>query len=211
MDSESLHLGQLTNGNQNQRYAACEELRVASAISQEAMNALEEASYDPDPLIADAAKRALATQEQKPAPLAQGAVAGSQPQVIQSASISPSQPLTFRDAMDPIRLYNPTRPAGRLLFLWGWLVHSTILLVTWLILVSLINSDEETQKVLGYLGLIGYVVAEVFMVLRRLRDLGKSGLTILLGLIPIVNSIFVLYLIFTPGVARSAEAERRDP
>ena len=49
----------LESTNANIRYEACEELRVAKAISKQANDALEKATNDPDPLVADAAQRAL--------------------------------------------------------------------------------------------------------------------------------------------------------
>jgi hypothetical protein len=41
------------------RYEACEDLRVAKTLSVDANRALQTALYDPDPSVAEAAKRAL--------------------------------------------------------------------------------------------------------------------------------------------------------
>lgn len=54
---------QLQSDNPNKRYEACEELRVASSITDEAMSALLESSRDPDPNVADAAQMALKIQK----------------------------------------------------------------------------------------------------------------------------------------------------
>jgi len=57
----------LQTGNRNARYEACEELRVADTITEEALQVLERASQDPDSGVADAARRALHTHR-PPAP-----------------------------------------------------------------------------------------------------------------------------------------------
>jgi len=50
------------------RYEACEELRVAPVIPPEALSALRAMTNDPDPGVADAARRALATHSPPPPP-----------------------------------------------------------------------------------------------------------------------------------------------
>ena len=52
----------------NKRYDACEELRVMPRIPQDAKAALQGAMKDPDPLVADAATRALQLHAGPPAP-----------------------------------------------------------------------------------------------------------------------------------------------
>ena len=59
----------LTSHRAGTRYDACEELRVAPAIPQEAMSALRAAANDPDPGVADAARRALAAHSPPPPPV----------------------------------------------------------------------------------------------------------------------------------------------
>jgi len=60
------HIEKLVNNLQspksNTRYEACEHLRVAPAITPEAIRALQTAVYDQDESVAEAAKRALAVQ-----------------------------------------------------------------------------------------------------------------------------------------------------
>ena len=48
----------LNSPNKNTRYEACEELRVTARLPDSALAALESATQDPDPLVADAARRA---------------------------------------------------------------------------------------------------------------------------------------------------------
>lgn len=51
---------QLQSENPNKRFEACEELRVAPSITDEALDALRELRNDPNDDVADAAQRALA-------------------------------------------------------------------------------------------------------------------------------------------------------
>jgi hypothetical protein len=70
MDSINFQIERLKSPDKNVRYDACEELRVALVITQEALDALEQATHDLDPDVADAAKRALTfhTQVDHPVP-----------------------------------------------------------------------------------------------------------------------------------------------
>lgn len=59
-------------------------------------------------------------------------------------------------------------------------------------------------KNLGALGLVLYLLAAIFTVsaaIRRLHDINKSGWIALLLLIPLVNLILMLFLIFKKGSA----------
>ena len=49
----------LHDPNPNKRYEACEELRVSPSLPNEALEALRKTTQDENPLVADAAKRAL--------------------------------------------------------------------------------------------------------------------------------------------------------
>lgn len=53
-------LDMLKSPKASKRYEACEELRVAASLSLEAINALKNATADPDPEVAEAAAKALA-------------------------------------------------------------------------------------------------------------------------------------------------------
>jgi hypothetical protein len=59
-------LERLKSPNKDTRYEACEELRVAESLSEEAFTALEFAAKDEDALVADAARRALLIQRLPP-------------------------------------------------------------------------------------------------------------------------------------------------
>lgn len=71
-------------------------------------------------------------------------------------------------------------------------------------LLSLIGLPVEVLSGIGILiGVVLYIVAIVQIVrwvaLRRLHDLGLSGWMLLLMLVPLVNFIFGLYMIFAPS------------
>ena len=112
---------------------------------------------------------------------------------------------SFRDWVDPFRLYNPRVPAGRLMYLWGGSIYPLV----WVVILGVAATIAEA--VLGYYDetpildclmaptYLGALVMGVLMTLRRLRDLGRSGWMILLAVVPFASFFFALYLLFTPG------------
>ena len=44
---------------------------------------------------------------------------------------------------------------------------------------------------------------------RRLEDIGKNKWLLLIGFIPIIGVIFILYLCVTPGVAKKRKRKRK--
>jgi uncharacterized membrane protein len=60
-------LEMLKSRNPSKRYEACEELRVAPTLPLEAVEALRAATADPDPVVADAARRAWILHANTPA------------------------------------------------------------------------------------------------------------------------------------------------
>ena len=56
----------LESSDSSVRYDACEQLRVASSIPDRAISSLENTLRDPDELVADAARRALALHKPEP-------------------------------------------------------------------------------------------------------------------------------------------------
>ncbi len=64
MDKISSLIEQLHSADENQRYEACVRLRIALDLPQAALDALEEATRDRDPLVAEVAWNALAAQTQ---------------------------------------------------------------------------------------------------------------------------------------------------
>ncbi len=66
MSDIGIQLERLNSPNKDTRYEACEELRVAESLPQEAITALELPAKDQDTLVADAARRALLTHRPPP-------------------------------------------------------------------------------------------------------------------------------------------------
>jgi hypothetical protein len=64
MDKISTQIERLKSPNKNTRFDACEVLRVAPSIPQEAVDALRLATHDPDRLVAEAASDAIAVHTQ---------------------------------------------------------------------------------------------------------------------------------------------------
>lgn len=73
-----------------------------------------------------------------------------------------------------------------------------IYLVYYLMLADAIANGGETTALTGSLSLfflvftIPYVIASWSIAVRRLHDIGKSGWSLLLGVIPIIGSIILL-------------------
>lgn len=118
-----------------------------------------------------------------------------------------------RDWIDPTRLYNPTTPAGRLVFLWGLAIYPFItlfvLMTVVIIVVVSVSTSTDTADYLGiviWLFMLAWVVAIVAICRRRLMQLGKSQAWIWLAIIPVANVVLFLYLLLKPGPAASHQA-----
>lgn len=68
MDRIARLVEQLHSPKKDDRYEACEWLRVAPSLPQTALEALEQATHDPDKLVADAATQAIAVHTGSDAP-----------------------------------------------------------------------------------------------------------------------------------------------
>ena len=55
-----------------------------------------------------------------------------------------------------------------------------------------------------------FAVPQFMLMIRRLHDLDKDGLFVLLTLVPAINTLFALYLLFAPGT-RGANKYGSDP
>ncbi len=135
--------------------------------------------------------------------------------------VAPAPRSHLRDWFDPARLYNPTRPAGRLAFLWGLVIYP--FLVMFVLLTAIITAMMSfiTSAQLGdYLGIVvwvfmlAWVAAAVCIVRRRLLQVGKSGAWVWVAIVPVVNLALFAYLLFKPGAARAgnplAEQQHAD-
>ncbi len=122
---------------------------------------------------------------------------------------APGERRHLRDWIDPLRLYDPRVPAGRLVFFWGLaifpLVVTFVLLTVILIVVETVSPDINSD----YIGIIvwpfmlAWIVAYVAMTRRRLLHLGRSQNWVWVAILPIVSLPLFLYLLLNAGpVAR---------
>ena len=94
--------------------------------------------------------------------------------------------------MDFGKLFNAEGRVGRKDWII-WIVGIAIIfgILGWLL-------GDRATWVQGALGIIAGI-AGIFMGIKRLHDLNKTGWLYLLGIVPIVNIFFALYLIFIKG------------
>lgn len=66
---------------------------------------------------------------------------------------------------------------------------------------GLLSSDPESVLVIVPVGIWSFVagIGSIMIAIRRLHDLNKSGWFLLIGLIPLINMIFMLYILLIPG------------
>ena len=113
----------------------------------------------------------------------------------------------LRDWIDPLRLYDPRVPAGRLVFLWGLAIFP--LAVMFVLLTAIIIAVETLAPNVSsdYIGIIvwpfmlAWVAANVAITRRRLLQLGRSPMWVWVAILPIVNLPLFLYLLLKPGPA----------
>jgi uncharacterized membrane protein YhaH (DUF805 family) len=107
-----------------------------------------------------------------------------------------------RDWIDPLRLYDPRVPAGRLVFLWGLVGYP--LLVMFVFLTAAIIIMEATIPsanvgddigIVTWIFMLAWVMATVGITRRRLLQLGKSQAWVWVAILPVVNLILFLYLL----------------
>lgn len=116
-----------------------------------------------------------------------------------------------RDWIDPTRLYNIYIPAGRLTFLWGLAIYPLVVIFLFmavaLIMLETFYTGADLPDMIGIVSsifMLVWLTAAVCICYRRLRDLGRSQSWILLVVLPIVNLIFFLYLLFKPSPGASS-------
>lgn len=102
------------------------------------------------------------------------------------------------------KIYTTEGRLNRLRYFMYSIVWSIISSVVGFILGSiggLLSSDPESVLVMVPVGIWSFVagIGSIMIAIRRLHDLNKSGWFLLISLIPLVNMIFVLYILLVPG------------
>jgi uncharacterized membrane protein YhaH (DUF805 family) len=124
--------------------------------------------------------------------------------------ISPGERRHLRDWIDPLRLYDPRVPAGRLVFLWGLAIFPLavmfVLLTAIIIVVETVspNGSSDYIGIIVFLFMLTWVMATVAITRRRLLQLGRSQMWVWLAIFPIVNLPLFLYLLLKPDPVVSA-------
>ena len=123
---------------------------------------------------------------------------------------SPGERRHLRDWIDPLRLYDPRVPAGRLVFLWGLAIFPLavmfVLLTVIIIVVEMVspNISPDYIGIIVYPFMLAWVAAIVAITRRRLLQLGRSPMWVWVAILPIVNLPLFLYLLLKPGPVVSA-------
>ena len=115
------------------------------------------------------------------------------------------EPRSLRDWIDPLRLYDPRVPAGRLVFLWGLAIYPLVIIFVLLTVIIIVVETVWPNINSDYIGIIvwpfmlAWVAALVAITRRRLLQLGRSQRWVWLAIFPIVNLPLFLYLLLKPG------------
>ncbi len=122
---------------------------------------------------------------------------------------APGERRHFRDWIDPLRLYDPRVPAGRLVFLWGLAIFPPIVIFVLLTAIIIVVEAVSPNVSPDYIGIIvwpfmlAWVAANVAITRRRLLQLVGwqwwVWVVILVAILPIVNLPLFLYLLLKRG------------
>ena len=111
----------------------------------------------------------------------------------------------LRDWIDPLRLYDPRVPAGRLVFLWGLAIFPPVVIFVLLTVIIIVVETVSPNISPDYIGIIvwpfmlAWVATTVAITRRRLLQLGRSQMWVWVAILPIVNLPLFLYLLLKPG------------
>jgi uncharacterized membrane protein YhaH (DUF805 family) len=115
----------------------------------------------------------------------------------------------LRDWIDPLRLYDPRMPAGRLVFLWGLAIFPPVVIFVLLTVILIVVETVSPNVNPDYIGIIvwpfmlAWVAATVAITRRRLLQLERSQKWVWVAILPIVNLPLFLYLLVKPGPVAS--------
>ena len=118
---------------------------------------------------------------------------------------SPGERHNLRDWIDPLRLYDPRVPAGRLVFLWGLAIFPLVVIFVLLTVIIIFVETAIPNISPDYIGIIvwpfmlAWVMTTVAITRRRLLQLGRSQSWVWVAIFPIVNLPLFIYLLLKPG------------
>jgi uncharacterized membrane protein YhaH (DUF805 family) len=116
----------------------------------------------------------------------------------------------LRDWINPLRLYDPRVPAGRLVFLWGLAIFPVAVIFVLLSVIIMVVETVYPNISPDYIGIIVWpfmllwVLTTVAITRRRLLQLGRSQNWVWVAILPIVNLPLFFYLLLKPGPGASA-------
>ncbi len=111
----------------------------------------------------------------------------------------------LRDWIDPLRLYDPRIPAGRLVFLWGLAIFPAVVIFVLLTVIITVVETVSPNVSPDYIGImvwpfmLAWVMATVAITRRRLLQLKMSQRWVWLAILPIVDLPLFLYLLLKSG------------
>ena len=123
---------------------------------------------------------------------------------------SPGERRNLRDWLDPLRLYDPRVPAGRLVFLWGLAIFPPIVIFVLLTVIIIVVETVFPNVSPDYIGIIvwpfmlAWVTTTVAITRRRLLQLRRSQNWVCVAIFPIVNLPLFLYLLLKTDPVVSA-------
>lgn len=118
------------------------------------------------------------------------------------------------DTPAEVKIFSPSGRIGRLRYLaygtaMGLISYAIMGVLFAMVLATGGLNGEPSGGVLMFAGLLYAVVGIVgmvigiFWIIKRLHDMDKTGWLALLMIVPLVNFILILFLLFTPGSANS--------
>lgn len=126
---------------------------------------------------------------------------------------TPTGNLAGEDGYGEINFFSPSSRIGRVRYLaHGMLVGLAFYVV--LAIVMLVGISAEGGALFWILLVPPYLFilyCSVLFMVQRLHDLNRSGWLWLLMIVPLVNFIFALYILFAPGTKGSNDYGLRPP
>ncbi len=116
------------------------------------------------------------------------------------------------DWIDPLRLYDPRIPAGRIVFFWGLAIYPPVVIFVLLTVVLIVvetvspNVDPDYIGIIVWPFMLAWVMATVAITRRRLLQLNMSQRWVWVAILPIVNLPLFLYLLLKSGPVADHQA-----